>query len=81
MAGLIRYTDPARVGFLIDFGHVHIAGHAPELFLPKYAERIAGLHPRNVSRDGERVRLGAGLPPLEPIATIRAQATLAWMAH
>jgi sugar phosphate isomerase/epimerase len=64
---LMRGTDPAVVGFLLDAGHAYEAGaNIPEFFSRHY-QRVVGIHLRDY-KDSEQVPLGSGSFPLRPLA-------------
>ena len=82
MEGLIRQTDPEVVSFMMDSGHVHLAGMKPGAFLRKHGRRIDCIHIRNVGPDEKRVRLGTGLPDLgELAAAIRDTQWRGWLIN
>jgi sugar phosphate isomerase/epimerase len=56
---LIRGTDPERVSFVLDVGHVHLAGGDALAFFGHHHRRIAALHLRDFRKE-EQVPLGSG---------------------
>ena len=64
---LMRDTDPADVGFLLDGGHAYEAKADVPQFFSMHHERIIGLHVRDY-KNGEQVPLGAGTFPLRELA-------------
>ena len=64
---LMRETDPAKVGFLLDAGHAFEAGADPVALVRRYHMRIVGMHLRDF-KGGEQVPLGMGDFPLRGVA-------------
>ncbi len=69
ITALIKETDPARVGFLIDAGHAYEAGANVPDFFNRHHQRIVGLHLRDY-KGGEQVPLGSGGFPLKQLAVV-----------
>lgn len=64
---LMRDTDPAAVGFLLDAGHAYEAGANIPEFFSQHHQRIIGLHLRDY-KNGEQTPLGSGTFPLRELA-------------
>ena len=64
---LVRETDPAKVGFLLDAGHAFEAGADPVALFRRHHDRIVGMHLRDF-KGGEQVPLGMGDFPLRGVA-------------
>ncbi|SRR5579884_3671587 len=68
IVALMRETDPAAVGFLLDAGHAYEAGTDVPDFFSRHHQRIIGLHLRDY-KSGEQVPLGSGTFPLQQLAS------------
>lgn len=66
---LVRETDPAKVGFLLDAGHAFEAGADPVALIRRHHDRIVGMHLRDF-KGGEQVPLGMGDFPLSGVANV-----------
>jgi sugar phosphate isomerase/epimerase len=68
ITALMRDTDSAAVGFLLDAGHAYEAGADIPEFFSRHHQRIIGLHLRDY-KNGEQVPLGSGTFPLQELAS------------
>lgn len=68
ITALMRRTDPALVGFLVDAGHAYRAGADVPAFFREHHQRIVAMHLRDFKGE-EQVPLGSGSFPLDHLAT------------
>jgi inosose dehydratase len=78
---LVRETDPAKVGILMDVGHAFEVGANVPALVNRYHSRLVGMHLRDF-KNGEQVPLGSGGFPLRALVeTIRRTAWSGWVLN
>ncbi len=60
-ARLLDETDPAKVGWCLDIGHLAFGGGDAIAMLPRYADRVGHVHVKDVDGDDPRAREGGGV--------------------
>jgi inosose dehydratase len=76
---LLRRTDPALVGLLLDAGHAFRAGIDVAEFAGRHAGRLTGVHLRDF-QNGQQVPLGDGDFPLDAVArALREKSWSGWV--
>ena len=55
--GLVRFTDPSLLDFLVDAGHAYLGGGDPARFAAQHAKRVFGFHLKTFRGESEQVPL------------------------